>query len=193
VENDGSWVALGTDECPNDGTKIIKYAGDQVPPGVEVKRCEKCGWWWFPTNNLFKFKPAQEAKISYFRLWGKMGDMSMLLLPVMAVVVLMVGTVASVQLVRQRQQTDVSATALVGNVDVVNIGGGQAVVTFRSQVEQTPVVLYRRAGEQNWMKVEGQIENGVGSATVLGLEKGVSYRFVVEVSGTRSEEVPFSY
>jgi hypothetical protein len=44
VANDGSFLALSSDECPNDGTKMAEYKGEQVPNGVVVKRCEKCGY-----------------------------------------------------------------------------------------------------------------------------------------------------
>lgn len=192
INNDGSWMALTTDECPNDASKIEPYAGEQVPVGVVVKRCTKCGWWWFPANNLFKFKPAQEAKASYFKLWGNLANLSTVLLPIMAVVVLVVGTVASVRLIQDQQQPDISATETVSDLRVINVGGGEAVVTFKTKAGGPAYVEFRRAGDPNRMRVEVVPENGIGSVKVSGLVSGGSYRFVVEAGGVRSEEYPFS-
>lgn len=186
-----SLAALASDECPNDTTKMDPFTGETVPPGVEVKHCAKCGWFWFPTNNLFKFKPAQEAKVAYFKLWGKAADMSALLLPVMAAVVLVFGIGLGVNLIRQQQQTEISASEAVRDVRIVSIGPGEVVVTFQSRAAQANVI-YRKAGDEMGQTVPAAVgQGGWASVKISGLTAGESYRFAVEANGVKTEEMPF--
>lgn len=93
----------GNGKCPVHGLDLVRYSGDSMPSEVEASRCITCGWWWFGGNNLFKFKPAQEAKINYFKLWGKGADLKGLLLPVGAVVVIVLGLLVGVKLAASPQ------------------------------------------------------------------------------------------
>lgn len=106
----GGTKQLGTGVCPADGrTHLERYTGESVPADVVVKRCRRCGWWWFGGNSLFEFKPAQEAKVKYFKLWRLAGDVSTFWLPVLAVIILAVGLAVGVELVRTRQQEIIRA------------------------------------------------------------------------------------
>ncbi|OGD04286.1 hypothetical protein A2989_04570 [Candidatus Amesbacteria bacterium RIFCSPLOWO2_01_FULL_48_25] len=105
----GKWMVVGEERCPRDRQLLMKYEGESVPFNVSVKRCTKCGWWWWPGDELYRFKPAQEVKKDYFRLWGKMAETGSLLLPLLIIAVILSGLVAGLMLVQIRQQVGVPA------------------------------------------------------------------------------------
>jgi hypothetical protein len=89
--------------CPIDKAMLVKYEGESVPEGLLVKKCEGCGRWWFPGNNLIKYKEAQGVKLNYYRLWGMPFDLKGLVLPIAVVVMLLIGVWVGVRLLRERQ------------------------------------------------------------------------------------------
>lgn len=99
--------------CPVDGLPLIRYAGESVPASLAVKRCGRCGKWWFPGDSLFEYKPAQEAKIKYFQLWGLVADMRSLLLPIVAIMVLAIGIWVGLDLIRSQQRELIKAVEKV--------------------------------------------------------------------------------
>lgn len=103
----------GTGVCPADGLPLKRYTGENVPPQLLVKRCERCGKWWFPSDFLFDYKPAQEAKIKYFNLWGIASDISNLLLPIVVIIVLAIGIWVGLDLVKSQQRELIKAVEKV--------------------------------------------------------------------------------
>ncbi len=99
----------GEVNCPVHGLRMPKYEGDSVPGDVDAKRCVVCGWWWFGGNSLFDFKPAQEAKMAYFRYWGSRSQVTGLLLPMAVLVVLLAGLTVTLYLISYQQRIGVPA------------------------------------------------------------------------------------
>lgn len=99
----------GTGICPQDGLPLKRYAGENVPANILVKRCDRCGKWWFGGDALFDFKPAQEAKVKYFQLWGLAADVGSLLLPIITVIVLAVGVWIGLELIKSQQRGIIEA------------------------------------------------------------------------------------
>lgn len=99
----------GTGVCPLDGLPLTRYAGESVPTSLAVKRCGRCGKWWFGGDSLFNYKPAQEAKVKYFQLWGLAADVSSLLLPIVAVIILALGIWMGLNLVQSQQRELIKA------------------------------------------------------------------------------------
>ncbi len=108
----GEWMGLGLGGCPVDGTGLVVWRSEMVPSNIVVKRCERCGRWWFPSDNLLNFKPAQEAKIDYFKQWGVNINKQTFWLPVAVLIALLAGLIVSLQLVKVREQVAVPAFQL---------------------------------------------------------------------------------
>src|SRR3989344_912795 len=58
LEIDPGFLSFGTGVCPVDATTLNRFKGESVPANMLVKRCDRCGRWWFPMDTLLNFKPA---------------------------------------------------------------------------------------------------------------------------------------
>lgn len=173
-----SWLSQGKGVCPADGMMLAPYSGESIPKSLAVKRCARCGKWWFPSESLFEYKPAAEAKVSYFRLWGLVSDSKSLLLPVMSVVVLIVGAIFGVNLVQKNQFASVGADSGIRDIAVTYAGSGNAVVVFRAD-KDVESIAYRDIMTIGWKKVEVQKGEGVYVAQLSGLTDGWDYYFLI--------------
>lgn len=90
----GNWLSGGTGLCPQDGTRLEKYQGESIPPTMVVKRCIRCGKWWFAGDTLYEFKPAPEAKINYTGL----------MLPMAVILLLTAGILAGIILIQTKPE-----------------------------------------------------------------------------------------
>ena len=180
VAPDAGWLNQGDNACPVDNTQLERYRGENVPPNLVVKRCERCGRWWFPTDTLLEFKPAQEAKVNYFKLWGMMTDLSAMLLPTLGVAVVLAGVVVGGRVVQERQRAAIEAASLVQGFGVTDLGGGNVLVVFYSPAIISEIE-YRKEPEVGWKRAETELENKVYTARLAGIEKGEKY--VVRILG----------
>ena len=176
ISVDPRWFTGGTGACPLDGMKLEKYVGESIPQTMLVKRCIRCGKWWFAGDTLHLFKPAQEAKLSYYRQWRLSSNVSEVFLPLLVLAVLGTGLVTGITLLRNRQQLAVPAaeTVTVADFAAVYIGNGEATISFTAS---GPVyqIEYRQAGETSWLVEPAK---PVGMRYVVGvtsLMEGVNY------------------
>lgn len=171
-----AWAGNGTDECPlHVGTKLERYRGDSVPLDMVVKKCHQCGWWWFPGNTIFEFKPAQEAKINYHRLWNLPASSGGLMLPIAALVVLLAGAVIATRLVSQQQFIYTNAASVVSEFSSTYLGNGQAMISFMSQTKLTEVE-FKRLGDSEWKLVPVSSETYFYELDLNGLEENAVYQ-----------------
>lgn len=57
--------------CPKDKILLNSMQNDQsIPPEITLLQCSKCKGVFIYPDDLVKFKKAQEAKISYFKIWN---------------------------------------------------------------------------------------------------------------------------
>ena len=105
----GKWLSMGEERCPRDNQVLVKYAGENVPLEVTVKRCNLCGWWWWAGDELYKFKPAQEAKMVYYKMWGNVGEPGSILLPLVTLIILLTGLIIGLLATQVKQQVGVPA------------------------------------------------------------------------------------
>jgi hypothetical protein len=157
---------------------LAPYSGESIPKSLAVKRCARCGKWWFPGESLFDYKPAAEAKVSYFRLWGLVSDSKSLLLPMMTIVVLIVGAIFGVSQVQRNQYAGVGADSGIRDIAVTYAGSGNAVVVFRAD-KDVESIAYRDMLTIGWKKVEVQKGEGVYVAQLTGLTDGWDYYFLI--------------
>ena len=139
-----------------------------------IKKCRQCGWFWFPGNSLFSFKPAQEAKVNYYRLWNLPPSTKGLMLPVAVLLVLVGGAAVAVRLVRDQQRAIIDAAGVVSEFSVVYLGSGTEVVSFKSVTPLT-TVDYRRSIDSEWTPVVVNKAGQIYSFSLVGLEEGTEY------------------
>jgi len=156
---DPVWLKGGKGVCPLDGTMLTRYRGESVPQNLAVMHCIRCGKWWFPGDGFIDYKPAVEAKLNYFRLWGKDTDLGEIILPMVMVIILTAGAVAGVMLVREKQTAQILA------------GSGVTV----------HVILYQKPDEKTWRYVPAAETEGKYSARISGIEEGQVY--AVKING----------
>lgn len=94
---------------------LTRFRSESVPENVEIKRCIRCGKWWFPRDNLFEYKPAVEAKLRYFQLWGKTIDFEAVALPILVLVILLLGLYVGVKLILLHPEVLIRAKELINS------------------------------------------------------------------------------
>lgn len=155
-----NWLSGGSGNCPQDGTKLEKFSGESVPQTMVVKRCIRCGKWWFAGDTLHEFKPAQEAKANYFRMWGMPSNVTGLLLPLAAVVILGMGIGVGVSLNQTKQETAINASVGVTGFSAVYVGGGHEVISFKTD-RQVKRIQYREVGQSEWIEAPVTNQEGI--------------------------------
>lgn len=174
VKVDPVWLGTGTNSCPVDQTRLVNFRGESVPVSLTVKRCERCGRWWFPTDSLFVYKPAQEAKINYFKMWGMTADVATLLLPTLGLVVAILGTVVGVRYLQVKQEVEARAAAIVNEFSATYLGEGVVLVGFRSTAVLDKLE-YRKMGEEKWQMAAVPGQDEVRLVRLTGLTEGAEY------------------
>ena len=115
ISIDPLWLKGGKGECPQDGLMLTRFRSESVPENVEIKRCIRCGKWWFPRDNLFEYKQAVEAKLRYFQLWGKTIDFEAVALPILVLVILLLGLYVGVKLILLHPEVLIRAKELINS------------------------------------------------------------------------------
>lgn len=171
LKMDEWWLNQGTNACPVDGVQLVRYQGESVPGNMVIKRCDRCGRWWFPTDSLLSYKPAVDAKLNYFKLWGLTADIASLALPALGVVLALLGTVVGTKLIQQRQVSAVEAQDIVTDFSTTPLGSGEVLIGFKSAAVVSEIEL-RKADEAEWRKVGVERVSGNLYLTKLELESG---------------------
>lgn len=165
------WLNQGMNACPVDGAQLVRYRGESVPETMVVKKCDRCGRWWFPTDSLLSYKPAQEAKLNYFKLWGMTADVASLVLPALGIVLVLLGTVVGTKLIQQRQGSAVEAQSAITDFSTTYLETGEVLISFRSTVAIDNMEM-RKAGENEWQKIGVARSQGNIYITRLRLDPG---------------------
>ena len=181
------WISGGKGVCPLDQSMLVRYTGDAVPKTIPAMRCPRCSKWWFPGDSLFDFKPAQEAKVSYFKWWGVTADLAGMILPVATVVLLTAGVMGGVILVRQKQQIGVPASSGVRDFRVAYQGRGKVIIWFNAEAQMTEIE-FRVVSETQWSRVGVQRSGNGYEAEIYGLVEGEKY--VARIGGREFEFAP---
>lgn len=174
-----AWAGNGTDECPTHvGMQLQRFIGESVPADMVVKRCRQCGWFWFPGNTLFSFKPAQEAKTNYYRLWNLPPSTAGLMLPIAALVVLIGGGLVAIKLVRDQQYALINASGVITEFTAVYEGNGQVTLSFKS-VLPVKFIDLRKAGDSAWTTIMITPQDQQYQFNLAGLSEGTEYELKI--------------
>ena len=170
IKIDHSWLSGGKGVCPQDGTMLQNYIGDQVPGYLHVKRCIRCGKWWFAGDALFEYKALQTGgEKMYYSEPSDMHKYVGVVLPVVGLLVMGAGVGVAVNLSMQKNQFETMASENIIRVDYLTNGVLQVISENGVEPE---FVEYRPWGTNDkWIRVEG--------GTIIGLSEGQTYEIRV--------------
>lgn len=131
--------------CPVCQYRLSMIQGEAVVRGTTVWACPQGHGNFFPVHNLFNFKSAQEAKISYHQIWGiPIKSVFAVLLPVIAVIAVAAGTPVAVQLLNTSQETRTQASAIIKPPIVTPTSPTSVIISFTSsQILTTEITIYQ--------------------------------------------------
>lgn len=130
--------------CPICQDLLRVYHGENVPQHVGVWKCPNNHGYFFPQAQLFAFKKAQEAKLSYFKLWNiPLPQVSSVLLATIALIV----TVGLVTTYLKRQQTTLLEAQQIVQYQEAFVSGQSAIIVLTTS-SPTEVTLHIGEYEQ---------------------------------------------
>ncbi len=120
--------------CPVCQEPLKPYHGENIPATVRVWRCPNGDGYFFPQAQLFAFKKAQEAKLTYYKLWNipMPSVASVLLASIVGVVTL--GLITTYLQYQSRQTTLIQARDIV-RFQQAFIAGSSATVALTTTVK----------------------------------------------------------
>ena len=66
---ENSILLAGVNRCPQDNEiQLDKFVSKKVPETWNVRKCERCMGWWWPTDTLFRVKNVVENNSGYMRV-----------------------------------------------------------------------------------------------------------------------------
>lgn len=160
--------------CPADNSKLERFVGYEMPPNLPVKRCDRCGKWWFPADTLFNYKPAAQASIDALKRWGLTPLVRSYLLPAVTVIMMAVGTAVGVNLVHLRQQAQIAASIGLTRFSANYTGLGAEMILFKAEKPVT-AVRYQLSSGGEWKNVSVELIAGYYVGKITGLAEGKNY------------------
>lgn len=115
-------VLGGQKHCPKDKATLQTYTSESVPPDVTLLTCPLCSGVLAYPDDLVKFKAAQDAKITFFKLWGQPIPNLSAVLVLSLVLVVSVSTLVGMTFYVGQSAVTTSASDLVKNLTVIQSG-----------------------------------------------------------------------
>lgn len=131
--------------CPVCQTRLSIIKHDAVAKGIVVWACPNAHGNFFPRGELYKFKNAQEAKITYHQLWGvPIRTVFAVLLPVAVVFGLVGGVPLLLEQLQAPQETRTRASATYSTPVVTVLDETSALVSFTTAApSKSSLTLYQ--------------------------------------------------
>lgn len=195
VDGEATATAVSAYFCPVCAVALVRTTGDNVPEGVFVFDCPNHHGYFFPTGQLAAFKKAQNAKISYHKLWHiPMPNVSAILLGGFILLVLTGGLAATLTNLNQQQTTEFQAQELLtGHAAYVSADKTSVLLTATTAAD---VVLTVHIPELNNFSTSMKSADAfTHSVTIPNIPAGTyQYYFVVKTKAgeTTSEIFTFS-
>lgn len=61
-------LTAGVNLCPEDQIDLNKFKSNKISENWNVRNCDKCKGWWWPTDTLFRVKDVVENNSGYVRV-----------------------------------------------------------------------------------------------------------------------------
>lgn len=167
--------------CPKCGQPMPGIKDDSVPQTVTVFTCPNHHGDFFPKDQLFLFKEAQQSKIYFHKLWGiPLRSAFAVLIPVLVIFSLVTLLPSILQQVTTSQETRIKASEIMTPPLITPLSSTQILISFSTQ----------RAAKTSLRFTEGLTKTLVISSTpqsnhLISLEDlspGTLYKYVLIIN-----------
>lgn len=129
-------------DCPICRQRLIAISADSVPRSIIVYACPSDHGHYFPSREFYKFKLAQEAKITYHQLWGiPIKSAFAVILPVLFFTLAVSMGPTTVNYFKARQESRVSASSPVSHPLIIVQDNNQIIISFTTKTPTTSHIL----------------------------------------------------
>lgn len=171
--------------CPECQNRLIIVAHDSVAQGITVLSCPQGHGNFFPKGNLYQFKRAQEAKITYHQVWGiPIKSALAVLLPVIAVITIAAGTPVLVKQIGQSQESRTKASSIINQPFVTQLSPTSAIISFTSTSAVTTSVTIYQENQIIQNKIISSTPKTTHSITIENLLTNTPYTYIINYSLT---------
>lgn len=127
-------IPTATPSCPKCGQIMPGIKDDSVPQTVTVYTCPNHHGDFFPKNQLFLFKEAQQSKIYFHKLWGiPLRSAFAVLIPVLVIFSLVTLLPSILQQVTTTQETRIKASEIMTPPLITPLSSTQILISFSTQ------------------------------------------------------------
>lgn len=178
--------------CPTCGEKLLRTHENAMAPDVIAYYCTTGHGYFFPTGNLRKFRQAQEARISYHKLWDI--PLPPLRTVLLASLVLLTGLVSGliVQSIQTPQQSTIMAKSQIPYHDaIVSPSDGSVTIIARTTI----VLSLSLSLSPNDILMPMHSQDGyTHTQKITGLVPGTYiYKLLYQINGSTVQSETFSF
>ena len=120
--------------CPKCGQPMSGIKDDSVPQTVTVFTCPNNHGDFFPKNQLYLFKQAQQSKIYYHKLWGiPLKSAFAVLIPILVIFSLATLLPSILEQATTTQETRIKASEILTSPLITPISSTQVLISFSTQ------------------------------------------------------------
>lgn len=137
--------------CPSCRKPLTLMRGDNIPPGVTAWGCPDNHGYYFTDEELKKFKEAQEAKISYHKLWNiPLPSLASVLLVGIGAFLITEGIVTTFKQTQLKQSIQTNADEILQSQQaVINSNDGSVTFLVSTGLPSTVFVTVNNTGYSN--------------------------------------------
>lgn len=166
--------------CPNCSNRLSLIQHDSVARGVTVWSCPQGHGNFFPIHELFKFKQAQEAKITYHQVWGiPIKSVFAVLLPAFAVLLIAAGVPVFMQQISTQQETRTKASQTIRTPLVTQLSPTSAIISFISTTPVTSQITIKLGTQTVLILPVSETPQTTHTITVDELQNKTQYTFTI--------------
>lgn len=176
--------------CPECHEPLESSRGEVIPPGVEAWNCTASHGYFFPRGNLRKFRLAQEARVSYHKLWKV--PMPPLKTVLLASVVLftVISSVVALRSMSQKQQTQTQAQQIVKYHTAIVDDSSVTIIGRTDSTQQLSIVVPSLGLDVYMTSSDGKTH----TLTIPDVQPGsYTYRFLLEQNGKQVLSPEFTF
>lgn len=174
--------------CPNCQFRLSLIQGESVVRGAAVWACPQGHGNFFPVHDLYNFKNAQEAKITYHQVWGiPIKSVFAVLLPVFAVIAVAAGAPAVVRILNTSQETRTQASAIIKTPITTQLSPTSVIISFTSsQPLITELTIYQGVNVTAVVPISTTLKT-VHSATVSNLAGPGEFTYIIKYTNASGQ------
>lgn len=194
IDATGTITAVSTYYCPVCTKPLTRTAGDNIPDSVFVFDCPSHHGYFFPTGQLAAFKKAQEAKISYHKLWHiPMPNVASILLAGLVLLILTGGLAATFTALQQKQTTQSQAQQiLTGHAVYFATDHSAILITAMTSVEATVTIHIPALNNLTVLMITD--DHRMHRLTIPTIQNGLyMYYFTITANGKETQSDIFTF